>query len=111
MRGTRPRNGQIDPPYADDAIDLGALLDMDDLRRQAAAIADAITADFANRMQDAKRRVPRHEVAATLHALQQARRAALAAASQKAAMEIQGRRRAARDARPRRRRGVRGFVR
>ena len=46
-------------PQADGADEPAAPLDVDDLRREASAIAALIMADFANRMVDARRRAPR----------------------------------------------------
>ena len=102
---------QNEPAQADD--DDGSIepMGVDDLRQAAGAIAEAIMADFANRMSDAKRRMSPAELAATLKALQQARSAALAAASCNAAMAMRGRRRMAMDNRAGHRRKVRGFAR
>jgi len=58
------------------------------LRQVAGAIAEAIMAEFANRLSDAKQRTRPTELAAALKALQQARSAALAAASEQAAMAL-----------------------
>jgi hypothetical protein len=62
-----------------------------DVQRHAGALADGIRAEFAIRMLDATRRMPRHQVAATLKALREMQSATLAAVSQNAAAEIQGR--------------------
>ena len=104
----RTQNKPAQPDDADGSIDP---MGVDDLRQAAGAIADAIMADFANRASDAKRRMRPTELAATLKALQQARSAALAAASCNAAMAMRGRRRAAMDNRAGHRRKVRGFAR
>jgi hypothetical protein len=65
-------------------------------------VAASIIAEFAARMFDARQRLPRHEVAGALAALQRALGAALAAAAENAAGERHGRREAAsrRHARP-----------
>ena len=102
---------QNEPAQPGDTGGSNEQMGMDDLRQAAGAIAEAIMADFANRMSDAKRRMSPAELAATLKALQQARSAALAAASRNAAMSIQGRRRMAMDNRAGHRRKVQGFAR
>jgi hypothetical protein len=67
----------------------------DDAARQAGAVVDAILSEFAIKMDDARRREPRHQLAATLQALAQARASALVAAAEKAAAEVYGRQQAA----------------
>jgi hypothetical protein len=74
-----------------------------DIQRQAGAVADSIRSEFAIKMQDARRRAPRHQLAAILRALQDAQATALTVAARNAQVEIRGRQRAAIAARPGRR--------
>ena len=64
----------------------------DELHREADAEAAEIRREFAAAIREATRRAPRHELAAILAALKRQRRAALACARRKAAMELRSRR-------------------
>jgi hypothetical protein len=66
-----------------------------DAAGQAGAIADTIQGAFAIQMEDARRHAPEHQRAAILHGLALARDSALAAAAAKAAIDVQGRQKAA----------------
>ena len=79
----------------DDALG-GLLMSIaEDVERQAGAVADAIRHEFAIKMDDARRHMPRHQVASALRGLADARSAALTAAASKAAAEMHGRQQAA----------------
>ena len=81
---------------------LGAIAE--EVTRHCAAVCAGITADFAVRTAHARRTLPRNEAAAAVHALQQARKAALQFARQIAQSELKARQDAARSLhqRPRR---------
>lgn len=77
----------------------------EEVHSEASAAADAIRGEYAIRMKDARRHTPRHQLAATLRELTNARRAELAAVAHNAAAAIRGRQQAAlaaRSSRPRR---------
>lgn len=71
-----------------------------DVDQHASAVASSIRSEFSIKIQDACQRAPKHELAAILRALQDARATALVVASQKATMDIHGRQKAAIAARP-----------
>jgi len=77
--------------------DLGALLGAiaEDVHQIAAAVSAGIMADFATRVAYARRHLPRHQLGGALHALAEARKAALAVARRNAAMELKARKKAA----------------
>lgn len=66
-----------------------------EMHQIAAAVRAGIMADFAARVVDARRCLPRHQLAGALAAIKQARGAALAIASRNAKAELQGRTKAA----------------
>ena len=89
-----------DSPNADDTgsdTELGPLLGAiaDDVHAIAGAAREGVLADFAARVAYARRHLPRHMLAATLGALAQARKAALAVVKRNAALELAGRKKAA----------------
>jgi hypothetical protein len=72
---------------------LGAIAD--DVHATAAAARDGVLADFAARVAYARRFLTGPQLAATLGAIAQARKAALAAVKRNAALELSGRKKAA----------------
>jgi hypothetical protein len=91
---------QVAPATPDDSF--GGLLAAlsDEAQRSASAARAGIMAEFAAAMLHARRYARRGELPAIMRALKDARRAALAAAKRKAALEVQGRRQAVVSARP-----------
>jgi hypothetical protein len=94
----RPGDGtgySEDPAGASD--DLAALLDAiaDDVQRHASAARDGVLADFAARAAHARKHLSRNLLTATLAAIRQQRKAALALIGRNAALERAGRREAA----------------
>jgi len=87
--------GSEDP--REDSDGLGALLASiaDDVHHHATAARNGVIADFAGRAMHARRHLSRHLLAATLAAIKEARKAALALISRNAAMELAGRKKAA----------------
>jgi hypothetical protein len=87
--------GSEDP--REDSDGLGALLASiaDDVHHRATAARNGVIADFAGRAMHARKHLSRHLLAATLAAIKEARKAALALISQNAALELAGRRQAA----------------
>ena len=81
----------------EDSDGLGALLASiaDDVHHRATAARDGVIADFAGRAMHARKHLSRHLLAATLAALKEQRKAALALISRNAAMELAGRKKAA----------------
>jgi hypothetical protein len=76
---------------------LGALLASiaDDVHHHATAARNGVIADFAGRAMHARKHLSRHLLAATLAAIKEARKAALALIAQNAALELSGRKKAA----------------
>jgi hypothetical protein len=87
--------GSEDP--REDSDGLGALLASiaDDVHHRAAAAHNWVIADFAGRAMHARKHLSRHLLAATLAAIKEARKAALALITQNAALELSGRKKAA----------------
>lgn len=87
--------GGEDPREGDDG--LGALLAAiaDDVQFRATAARNGLMADFAGRAAHARKHLSRHLLAATLATIKEQRKAALAAISQNAALELQSRKKAA----------------
>jgi hypothetical protein len=85
------------PPAPENADNLDPLLAAiaEDVQHTLALQRSSITAEFSNRLHHARRHAPRHELAAIVVALRQAKRAALTAAAQHAAAALLGRRRTA----------------
>jgi hypothetical protein len=94
---------EIDTSAAEDNLGSLAAAVAEDMQRLAGAAEDSINAAFAIQMLDARRSTPRHALAGTLKALQEARSAALIAVSRNTATDIRGRQQsiiAARSRRP-----------
>jgi hypothetical protein len=87
--------GSEDPLESGD--ELGALLASiaDDVHHRATAARNGVLADFAGRAMHARRHLSRHLIAATLAAIKEARKAALALIAQNARLELSGRKEAA----------------
>jgi hypothetical protein len=87
--------GSEDP--REDSDGLGALLASiaDDVQHRATATRDGVIADFAGRAMHARKHLSRHLLAATLAALKEQRKAALALISRNAAVELAGRKKGA----------------
>jgi hypothetical protein len=77
--------------------ELGQILSViaEEVNRHCSTVCAGINADFAARAANARRTLPRYQVAAALQAFKQARQAALELARQAARMELQGRKEAA----------------
>jgi hypothetical protein len=73
----------------------------DDVQEIAAAARGGIMAEFAGRIADARKRLPRHAAAGAVAMLKEARKAALALVKRNAALELAGRKKAAIQARRR----------
>jgi hypothetical protein len=83
--------------------ELGALLDAiaDEVHRISGAACEGIARDFAARAAYARRYLPRHMLAAALAAINEERKAALAAVRRNAAQELAARKKVAIEARKR----------
>lgn len=97
----RPARGAVqaeDP--GDGGGELGVLLDAiaEEVHRHASAARDGVLADFAARAAYARKHLPRSLLAATLAAIKQQRKAAMALISRNASLEIAARRQGAIDA-------------
>jgi len=90
-----PQSQGDEAPASD--TELGPLLGaiVDDVHRRSAAAREGVMADFAASVAHAKRHLPRSMLAATLSALAQARKAALAFVNRSAALELAARKKAA----------------
>jgi hypothetical protein len=88
-------DGNEDP--REDSDGLGALLASiaDDVHHRVTAARNGVIADFAGRAMHARKHLSRHLLAATLAALKEQRKAALALISRNSAMEMAGRKKAA----------------
>jgi hypothetical protein len=97
-----------EPPESDS--ELGALLAAiaEDVQDSAAGAREGIMADFGARIAYAQKHLPRHQRAAAVGALKEARKAALALVSRNAAQELAGRKKAAIASRGRRPRAGKG---
>jgi hypothetical protein len=87
--------GSEDP--GEDHDGLGALLAAiaNDVQHRAAAARSGVMADFAGRAAHARKHMSRHLLAATLAAIKEQRKAALALIARNAASELEGRKKAA----------------
>jgi hypothetical protein len=93
-----------------DDNELGRILSAiaEEVHRVSAAACAGVMAEFAGRMQHARKSFPRGQVPGVLHSLKEARDAALAIIKRNAAAELAGRRETATKAHGNRLRSVRG---